>query len=202
MNVQRNSVWLVPLIILLTFPLWKIPDGSFLTPRVIERKSDDQNRAGHNFKMETVKILQNQNGQKTALIQARSANTEENKDILTLEKVEADLFDENGNVTHIVSKTGKYNTATEVLTLIDDVVINKIHDRQFLYTDLLHYNSNKRTVTCPGETRLVGEDVRIDGGSLHYDINTARYDIGGRVHVELRGFTAPSGTPAPQTVSP
>ena len=202
MNVQRNSVWLVPLILLCTFPLWRIPVGSFLTPRVIERKTDDQNRESHNFKMETVKILQNQKGEKTALIQAQSANTEENRDVLALEKVEADLFDEDGNVTHIVSQKGKYNTATEVLTLIDDVVINKIHDKQFLYTDLLHYNSRKRTVTCPGETLLLGEDVRIEGGNLHYDINLSQYDIGGGVQVELRGFTPPSGTPVPQSATP
>jgi LPS export ABC transporter protein LptC len=200
MKLHRNMVWLVPLILILTFPLWRIPVGSFLTVRGdFERKTDTPNKDSHNFKMETVKILQNQNGKKTALIRARSARIGDDPDLLTLETVDADVFDEKGNVTHIVSKTGKYHTVTKILTLIDDVVVNKPHDKQILYTDLLYYDSDKRTVNCPGKARLVGEDVTIDGGSLDYDINTATYEVGGRVYVVLEGFTAPAGTPAPQS---
>ncbi len=190
MKLSRNIVWLVPLFLLVTFPLWRIPVGSFLTPRGgfdpdIKNHSE---RGTHNFNMDSVKILQNQNGVTTAIINAESARTDDNPDIFILEKVDADLFDEDNNVTHIVSQTGQYNTLTKMLTLIDDVVVNKTYDNQFLYTDLLYYDSDKRTVECPDKTRLVGDDVEIDGGNLHYDIKTAKYDIGGRVFVLLNGF--------------
>lgn len=200
MKLHRNTVWLVPLIMLVTFPLWSVPVGSFLTPRE-SVKYNNKSSGGHNFNMETVKILQNQKGKKTALIRAKSASTNKKSEILTLETVDADLFDADGNITHIVSKTGKYNTITKILTLIDDVVVNKTHDKQMLYTDLLHYDSEKRTVNCPGKTKLIGEDVKIDGGSLDYSINTSTYEIGGRVYVVLEGFTPPSGTPTPQKVT-
>ena len=199
MKLHRNTVWLVPLLLILTFPLWRIPVGSFLTPKVDqEYKTDSRNKDSHNFKMETVKILQNQRGIKTAFIRANSASIDDNPDLLTLESVDADLYDEKGNITHIVSRTGKYHTVTKILTLIDDVVVNKPHDKQILYTDLLYYDSDKRTVKCPGKSRLIGEDVTIDGGSLDYDIATSRYEIGGRVYVVLEGFTEAAGTPAPQ----
>ena len=203
MKLHRNTVWLIPLILILTFPLWRIPLGAFLVPKDgFDYKMGSGNTASRNFSMDTVKILQNQKGQKTALIRARSARTNEDAEIFILETVDADIFDADGNKTHIVSKTGKYDVATKILTLIDDVVVNKTHDEQFLYTDLLYYDSDKRTVNCPGKTRLVGKGVKVDGGSLDYDIETSRYDIGGRVHVVLDGFTESAGTPAPQTVSP
>ncbi len=147
--------------------------------------------------METVKILQSQKGKRTALIRAESARLEKNTDTFILEIVNADIFDEDGNITHIVSKTGAYNNGTQILTLIDDVVVNKIHDEQFLYTDLLYYNSAKRTVKCPGKTRLVGKNVTVDGGSLDYDVQTAQYDIGKRVYVVLEGFKSADDTQAP-----
>lgn len=202
MKLHRNTVWLVPLLLILTFPLWRTPVGSFLTPRgEIEHKVQSRPSGNNSFNMENVKILQNQKGRKTALIRAQSARTDETPDLLVLETVDADLFDEDGNITHIISKTGKYNMATKILTLIDDVVINKTHDKQLLYTDLLYYDSVKRTVNCPGKTRLIGENVRIDGGSLDYSINSSKYEIGGRVHVVLEGFSAPAGTPQPETVN-
>ncbi len=196
MKLHRNQVWLIPLLLILTYPLWSIPIGKFLTPRggvpvqTVIKKTNQ-----HNFKMESVKIMQNQNGKKTAMIRAKSARTGDDTDILILETVDADIFDEDGNVTHIVSKTGKYNIKTKALTLSGDVVVNKIRDKQFLYTDLLHYNSEKRTVNCPGKTKLIGENVSIDGGSFDYDINSSRYDIGGRVLVDLEGFSAPATAP-------
>lgn len=147
--------------------------------------------------METVRIIQSQKGERTALILAESARLEKSSDTFILEIVDADIFDEDGNVTHIVSKTGAFNNGTQILTLIDDVVVHKTHDEQFLYTDLLHYDSKKRTVNCPGETRLVGKNVTVDGGSLYYDVKTSQYDIGNRVHVVLEGFSSPDDTPAP-----
>ncbi len=198
MKLHRNQVWLIPLLLILTYPLWSIPIGKFLTPRggvpaqTVKKKTNQ-----HNFRMESVKIMQNQNGKKTAMIRAKSARTGDDTDILILETVDADIFDKDGNVTHIVSKTGKYNIKTKALTLSGDVVVNKIRDKQFLYTDLLHYNSEKRTVNCPGKTKLIGENVSIDGGSFDYDINSSRYDIGGRVLVDLEGFSAPA--PAPRS---
>lgn len=202
MKLHRNTVWLVPLLLILSFPLWRSPVGSFLTPRGgIDHKIQTQPPGNNNFNMDSVKILQSQKGRKTALIRARSARTDETPDLLVLETVDAELFDEDGNITHIISDSGKYNIATKVLILIDDVVVSKTHDKQLLYTDLLYYDSVKRTVHCPGKTRLIGEGVRVDGGSLDYSINTSKYEIGGRVHVVLKGFSAPAGTPEPETVN-
>jgi len=192
MKFHRNTIWLIPLSIIITFPLWSIPVGKFLTPPGdFTPTQKDQKPDTHNFNMDTVKILHNQKGKKTAFIRARSAHTGEDPNILILEIVNADLFDEEGNITNIVAKTGKYSTTTKILTLIDDVVVNKTQDKQLLYTDLLIYDSELRTVNSPGKTRLEGDKVEINGGSLHYDIQSRTYVIDKRVHCIINGFINP-----------
>jgi LPS export ABC transporter protein LptC len=141
--------------------------------------------------MEKVNILQNQDGRKTAVIRARKAHTGKDPNLIIMELVIADLFDEEGNITNVIANTGKYDSTTKMLTLIGDVVVNKTLDNQFLYTDLLHYDSEQRTISCPGKTRLEGENVAIDGGSLDYDIQSQTYVIDKGVSCILNGFISP-----------
>jgi LPS export ABC transporter protein LptC len=192
MRFRGNTVWLIPLFFIVTFPFWSPPVGNFLTPRgSFDPSPKNQKTDTHNFNMDTVKILQNQKGKTTALIRADKAHTGEDPDLLIMETVDADLFDEEGNITNIAAKTGKYSTTTKLLTLIDDVVVNKTLDKQFLYTDLLLYDSERRTVRCPGKTRLEGDNVTIDGGSLDYDIKSQTYVIDKRVNCIIDGFIKP-----------
>lgn len=193
MRFNRNTIWLIPLLGIVTFPLWSVPVGNFLTPR--GGFDPDLNKAPtdtHNFTMETVKILQNEKGKKTAMIRAEQAHTDnEDNDILIMETVDADVFDDSENITRILAKSGKFSLASKTLTLTGEVVINKTVDKQLLYTDLLHYNSEQRTINCPGKTVLKSEDAEIDGGSLDYDIKTKQYVIGKRVKTLIKGFSPP-----------
>jgi LPS export ABC transporter protein LptC len=193
MKFHRNTIWLIPLIFIVTFPLWSIPVGNFLAPRSSSNPAPKNPQSdSHNFNLDTVKILQNQNGKKTALIRARKAHTgEEDPDLIIMEFVNADLFDEEGNITHVIANTGKYSTTSKILTLIGDVVVNKTQDNQFLYTDLLLYDSEQRTIKCPGKTRLEGEEVVVDGGRLNYDIRSRTYVIDKRVKCTIHGFIQP-----------
>ncbi len=192
MKFHRNTIWLVPLIIIVTYPLWSVPVGNFLSPRgSVDPAPNQLHPDNQNFNMNTVQILQNQKGQKTALVRGRKAHTGVNPNVLVMEFVNADLFDAQGNITKIIANTGEYNTTSKILTLTDDVVINRIHDKQFLYTDLLKYDSEKRTVKCPGKIRLEGKNIEIDGGSLDYDVTSGSYEIGKRVHCIINGFIKP-----------
>ncbi len=193
MKLHRNTVWLIPLLFIVTFPLWSIPVGDFLTPRGgISPNLNQETVDNQNFNMQTIRILQNQKGKDTAVIHADKARTDPNDlDVIIMEKVNAEIFDDGGNITHITSQSGEYKMAAKTLTLIKDVVVDKTHDKQFLYTDLLLYNSEKRTINCPGKTRLKSEDADIDGGSLDYDINNQTYVIGNRVKCLIKGFIKP-----------
>ncbi len=193
MKLHRNSIWLIPLAFLVTFPLWSIPVGKFLTPRGgfdpnINKDGSDH----HNFTMQTVTILQNQKGKDTAVIRAANARTNpDDLDVVILDTVNAEVFDDNGNITQINSQRGEYNMINKILTLIKDVVLNKTADKQIMYTDLLVYNSEQQTVNSPGKMKLKSENAEIDGGSLDYSISNQTYLIDKRVKCLISGFVEP-----------
>jgi LPS export ABC transporter protein LptC len=192
MKPGRNTIWLVPLFLLITYPLWSIPVTSFLAPRGdYDEETGGEEDTSHSFNMQTVKILQNQRGKDTAVIRATEAMTTDTPDVYLMMDVDADLYDNEGKITNVVAETGEYNSVSKLLTLRTDVVVNKIEKKQLLYTDLLYYSGADRTIRCPEKVKIVGEDVLIDGGSLDYDIKTKTYDISNRVHCILNGFVAP-----------
>ncbi len=193
MRLHRNNIWLIPLLCIITFPLWSPPIGRFLTPRGgFDPDINKRPTATHSFSMQTVKILQNQDGRRTALIRAERAHTAAgDNEVLIMDKVDADVFDEKDDITRIVAQEGDYSLVTKTLTLTGDVVVHKTKDDQFLYTDLLYYNSEKRTIHCPGKTRLKSDDAEIHGGSFDYDIQTGQYVIGNRVKTLIQGFSSP-----------
>jgi LPS export ABC transporter protein LptC len=205
MMQRRNYIWLVPLALMISFPVWRMPIAAFLTPRggydpaYANLKSDV-----HNFFMKTVTIFEHKNARKTAIVKAEKAYSSPKPDEYILEIVDSDIFNQSGEATHIVAKRGIFNTATNLLTLIDNVVVDKKLDNQQLYSDLLYYDDRKRTVNCPGKTRLVGEDVEINGSSFDYGIEDGKYEIGGRVKCLINGFSNPSspGTPSLQSPAP
>jgi len=192
MKFRSNAIWLLPLLAIVSFPVWSIPVGKFLAPRGgFDQYSTNSEQQLHNFNMDKVQILQNQRGKTTALIKATHARTTDNPDILEMDLVDADIYDEAGNITKVIARKGTYNTVTKLLTLTNDVIVNKTAENQVLYTDLLLYRTEERTVKCPGKTRLEGDKVQIDGGSLDYDIKTQTYRIENGVVCELNGFVKP-----------
>ena len=183
---RRNLIWLIPTLLIITFPVWRLPVGSFLAPRVsendpVEQIDEDQN----NFVMQKVVIAQNQAGKKTAEIRSWQAYTSDKPNEFVLVSVDADLFDDEGNRVNIVAESGIYNTLTKHLILSSKVVVDRIDQNQKLYTDLLHYYEDKRIIQSPVATRMVADNAKITGSSLHYDIVTGQYLIDGRVYCIL-----------------
>ncbi len=183
---RRNLVWLIPALLVITFPVWRLPVGSFLTPRGLEESSvEPGDEAEHNFVMQKVLIVQNQEGKKTAEIRARQAYTSDKPDEYVLINVDSDLFDDHGDLVNIKAESGIYNTQTRHLILNKKVIVSRVAQNQKLYTDLLHYYDKKRIIDSPVATRMVAENAEITGSSLKYDIVTGQYLIGGRVYCTL-----------------
>ncbi|RZW26416.1 MAG: LPS export ABC transporter periplasmic protein LptC [Desulfobulbaceae bacterium] len=184
---RRNLVWLIPVLMIVTFPVWQLPISSFLTPRGIE-ESDvaTGTEKEHDFVMQKVLITQNQAGEKTAEIRARQAYTSEKPDEFVLVDVDSDLYDDQGDMVNIKADSGIYNTQTKHLILNKNVVVSRDSQKQQLFTDLLHYYDDKRIIDSPVPTRMVAEGAEIKGSNLRYDIVTGQYLVGGRVHTILQ----------------
>jgi len=193
MNMNsRNVIWLVPLALLLTFPLWRIPLAAFLAPRGGYDPALAQNRPdAHDFTMNTVHITQSHNGKTTLDLIATRAMTGKTTNEFKMEDVNATIITEQGEHTYVTAKKGIFDKGSSLLSLIDDVVIKKPKDKYEIYTDLLHYNDKTKIANCPGATRLIGDKVTIKGGSLKYNTVSSNYDIGGRVYCTLTEFVHP-----------
>jgi LPS export ABC transporter protein LptC len=184
----RNAIWLIPVALIFTFPLWKIPVSSFLTPRGdFTSNSPGQEAEGYNFVMAGITILQSEDEQETATIIANLAKSTEVPNEYVLEQVDANILDEQGNVTNVMADTGAYNVDQKRLELFDNVVITNKADNYTMKTDLLYYEGDTRIVYCPEETSLQGNGIVITGSSLHHDMNTGAYTLGGRVRCTLEG---------------
>lgn len=192
MITRRNLIWLLPLFIIITFPIWKIPVGSFLSPRGgYDPKFFKKTMNERNFSMVKVNILQSENGEKTADIRAAKALSSKRPHAYILRRVNADVIGEDGKTTNIVAKRGFYDSFNRHLKLVRKVVVTNKEDNFTLKTDLLYYFDTERKVHCPGITHFKGEGIRIRGGSFDYDILRGFYDVGGRVSCTLTGYTAP-----------
>ena len=179
---SRNFLWIIPILLLITFPLWRIPLVSFLEPRGgYDPTFGKQDRSVHNFLMEKIVILQDQEGKRTAIVRADQAHTTEIPNEFTLTQVDADLFSEEGDQVHVVAEKGDYNTDTRELYLEKDVSVVRVAEDQKLFTDNLYYYDESRKIHSPTPTRLVGKNIEIKGQNLDYDIATNQYRIGGRV---------------------
>lgn len=192
---RRNIVWLIPLLCLVTFPLWSIPVGNFLTPRngfdlTMEQKSAPSKDL-QAFSMQQPILYQYKNDKVSAIIRAESLKSGDSSTKFFLQKVDSDIYDTDGKRTHIVAKKGAYNSNSEILNLFGNVVVNKVAEDQQLNTNRLIYNGKKHTINCPKDVLITTEDAKIEGGSLVYEINKHRYDIGGRVHCAFNGFLTP-----------
>ena len=189
---RRNIVWGIPLLCLVTSPLWYTPVSNFLAPREgVEFATGQGGKDIQNFSMDGVILYQYKNDAAVAIIRADQVSTGKESEKIFLKKVDSDLYDDAGNLTRITSDRGIYNSKLEILTLTKNVVVQKDVDQQQLNTELLVYNGKARTVNCPGNTLITTKDGVIDGGNLLYTIADGSYDIGGGVRCSFNGFLAP-----------
>lgn len=184
----RNLLWLLPLLLLLTSPLWKPELTDFLRPRGGHATPDaglDDMEQMQRFTMDSIAISMSSEGKVEWVITAAQAFTGESDKDIGMVGVDASYTGTDQEKTRITSAKGSYDISESHLTLMEDVVIDKPLSRQKLLTNLLHYYNNRKVIVCPGKVELRGPDFSIRAGSLEYDLASRDYNFGNRVRVEL-----------------
>jgi len=180
------------LLLLFSFPLWRPPLAAFLAPRGGYDPSLAQNRPdGHDFVMNRVHITQSHQGKNTLDLVSEQAMTGQTTDEFKMDQIKAVITGKDGKQSYVSARKGVFDKSTSLLTLIDDVVINKPSEKYEITTELLHYDDKSKIAHCPGATKLKGEKLTIKGGSLTYNTFAGSYDIGGRVFCRLTEFIRP-----------
>lgn len=183
----RNLLWVIPLALFVTSPLWQPLVADFLAPRGEFAQGGQVANApeSQHFVMDTVVIVLTSNGNEEWQITSERAQTGENDREIRMDLVNAIYIGKEKPPTHITSRQGKYFIDQRHLQLIDDVVISRPKTREKLYTDLLDYYDETKMAVSPGDVKLVAPNFQLEGGRMDYDLSTDGYDFNDRVSVDL-----------------
>ena len=187
-NNKRNLLWILPLALFVTSPLWKPPVAAFLTPRggynpklaQLEEQTPVQN-----FVMDTVAITLTNDGNEEWQIDADRAYTGDSDHEIKMEGVNAMFIGKGKDPTNITSKKGLYYINDRHLILIDKVVVSKPTRNQQMFSELLHYYDNTKMAVSPGKVDLRAPNLDLTAGRMDYDLSTDAYEFSDRVKVKL-----------------
>lgn len=189
MITRRNALWLVPTLLIVTFPLWKPPVANFLSPRGNYDLETIRRSSTQRFTMKGVTIMQSSKGKKSTNIRAERAQGGKPANQYTLYQVDADIIGARGNTTNVIADTGNYDIKRERLKLIGNVIVKNIEDNTTLTSELLYYYEKEKKVYCPGPTTITGDGMVVKGSSFGHDMIKGTYKMRGRVYCTIQGYT-------------
>jgi LPS export ABC transporter protein LptC len=184
----RNLLWIGPLLLLVTSPLWQPPVAAFLTPRggynpklaQVEESSPVQN-----FIMDSVAITLSTNGKEEWQIDAERAFTGEHDHEIEMKGVSAMYIGTEKEPINISSRKGKYYINERHLILTDHAVVSKPTKEQQLLSERLDYYDATKMVVSPGKVDLRAPGLKLTAGRMDYDLSTNGYEFSNRVKVNL-----------------
>lgn len=186
MGGSRNLLWLIPLVLLLGWPLYGGVLREFLAPPGLEEAVVRAGDApGQRFVMEGVRLYQDLAGERQWRIDTPTLRTGAADDELLLAAVEAVLFREGREHLFIVADGGRYDSAGEILYLDDNVQLRE--EAGFvLATPSLSYHEEEGRVRSRAGVEINTPELRVRGRELDYDLSGGRYLLSGDVRFNVR----------------
>ncbi|MEA2085167.1 MAG: LPS export ABC transporter periplasmic protein LptC [Thermodesulfobacteriota bacterium] len=178
---------LLPLLLLVSAPLWRDGIANFLKPRgEFDLKGKSGSAPTRLFTMEEVRLSQSTKGIKEWDIKAAKVYSHGADSGIRIDGVEAVFYDKKKPSADISSGKATYDEKKQILTLVDDVHL-VTRDGHELRTEILRYLAKFQKVKTAAKVRLSGEDFDIRGNSLFYDLKTGAFRVGGRVYCDYSG---------------
>jgi len=182
----RNLLWIVPLVALLTMPLWKPFAADMLSSArkvtSVTTSSLTSARALSSSEMNGVQFEQSRNGAKEWLLSASRLYSTQNDADMRLEDVTALFFGTVGKneETRIRSQTARYNADKRQIALQGKVVI-QIDKGYEMLTDSLEYLAAEKKIRTTSPVTIQGSNIEVRGNQLLYDTVTGNYRLEGNV---------------------
>jgi LPS export ABC transporter protein LptC len=187
MKNPRNLLWIIPLGLLASSPLWKSYVAAFLEPRggYDATVAEAYKRQSQNFVMDNLTITLSSSGRLEWTINAERAFTGKTDREIGMIEVDALYSAKGKEPITISSNRGTYLMDDRHLILIENVVLRKPDSNEELYTDLLHYYDATKMVISPVDVDIRGPNFNLQAGRMDYDMSTDAYDFNDRVIVDL-----------------
>lgn len=184
----RNLLWLLPVLLFVTSPLWQPPLAAFLAPRGgfnVKLPPPQEETPTQNFILDTVAITLTTNGREEWQIDASRAYTQGNDHEIALEEVSAMYIGSEKEPINIDSRRGLYAINTRHLVLTDHVTVVKPTKNQTLFSERLEYDDGDRMLVSPGPVTIQAPGMKLHAGRMDYDFATEGFEFGDRVKVKL-----------------
>ena len=183
MTGSRNLLWLLPLILLATSPLWWPSLSAFLQPRGdFTTPLDSRLHQNKSFSMQAVRLIQNKGNRKDMVLNASEVmTTPEDQNRMEMKDITATLFDDKNRPINIVSGEAEYDIKRQELLLQNDVVLTS-PDGYELKTQVLRYFTKEREVKTAEAVSLAGSNLDLKGKGMFLDLDSNAFRIGGRVY--------------------
>ncbi len=182
MTGTRNLIWLLPLILLISSPLWWSPLAAFLQPRGDFTTPANNNRQRFKaFTMQGVSLIQNKGGKRELVLEALEVSSSPSKENnLEMMEIDAILFDDQNRQISITSGEADYDTKKQILTLLDNVILTS-PDGYELKTEVLRFLTKYRKIKTAAAVSLTGKNLDLKGKTMFLDLDSNNFRIGGRV---------------------
>jgi LPS export ABC transporter protein LptC len=185
MNFKRNFIWLLPLLAILSGPLWWPGAGDLLKPRGdFDSPVSPQTNQSKSFVMNQVLLTQHRDGRDEFILKAAKVNSGIHADVFELEKIEAQLLAADGRATLITGGEAFYHTGRQIITVIDNVLV-QTPDGQEMKTEALRYLTKYRKIKTAEDVWITDAKVEVAGGNMFYDLVAGDFRVGGGVKVDL-----------------
>jgi len=183
---RRNFLWIVPLVLLLSYPLWKPLAAGFLKPEpktAVHRSPalrDQTIPAG--AEMDGVELEQSRDGRREWSLTAERLYRLENESRMSMENVRALFYDAAGKTeeTRVRSEKAKYDDGKQLLILQGKVVVQNLQGYE-MQTESLEYLGADKKIRTTSAARVEGKNIRVSGRRLLYDVATGNYRVEGNV---------------------
>ena len=183
---SRNLLWIVPLVLLVTSPVWKPALQEFLSPHGNLKVKTGSPLPDKSFELTEVQLSRYENGQADLVLKAdRVQSGRGGTDSLLMSKVDALLFDKGRERAHITGGEGYFDGEKQILTLVEDAAVTT-QDNYELRADALRYLITYKTVKTATDIFFKSEDVTVRGTGMSYNLASGAYRVGGRVVCDVR----------------
>lgn len=184
----RNLLWLVPLLLFVTSPLWQPLLADFLTPRggYHPKLTQPQDETPiQNFILDAVAITMTTNGKEEWQIDAGRAYTGEREHEIEMEEVSAMYIGAEREPINIESRKGVYFIDKRHLILTDHVKVVKPTRNQVLLSERLEYDDVDKMLVSPGRVTIQAPGMKLNAGRMDYDFSTEGFEFSDRIKVNL-----------------
>ena len=188
MTGYRNILWLLPVALLLSWPVWGgaftgvlLPHGGLAANLAVPQATT----TGAGFSMEGVLFSQLKNGVRDWQIQAKQLYSGEDQDKMKLVTVEAQVFKNAERRFVITGQEGEYNSKKKILIMRNSVKV-QAESGMLIQSDSLSYDDQARKITTTSPVQVTGKGMDIHGKGMAYDMQKDAYDVSGRVKVDIK----------------